>query len=93
MATVALQDVMSPEMYQGLRSSRKGALSIFRCWRCGLMNNEEAARSLIRIYNSYFGWKIEYCGYGPAHPYCIFASRLLRSAKILMGEEWVSYRV
>ncbi len=89
-----LEDVMTPEMYRNLRLSRKGALSIFRDWRCGLVTNQEAARSFVRMYNFYF-WKAEYCC-GTARPhctYCTFASRLLRSAEMLMGEEWISYHV
>ncbi len=87
---MSLKDVMSSELHEQLGMYRRGALSIFQGLRSGGMSNEEAATRLIRLYNSSFAWKIEYCGYGVAHPCHVFVSRLLRSAKILMGEDWVN---
>ena len=81
---------MSPELHQRLKMYRRGALGTFQGLRDGVMSNEEAAKSFINIYNTFFVWKMEQCGYGVAHPCCVFASRLLQSAKLLMGEEWVN---
>ena len=88
-----LRNVMSPELQQLLKMYRKGALSIFQGLRSGVIDNQEAAINLINIYNSFFAWRIEECGYGSAHPCHTFASRLLQSAKLLMGEEWVDYHL
>ena len=82
-------DVMSPEFQQRLKMFRRGALSILQGLRDGVIDNEEAARSLIGIYDGFVVWEIEPCGYGIAHPWHSFASRILRAAKLLMGEEWV----
>ena len=86
-----IRDVMTPELHEHLKMHRRGALSTFQGLRDGVMDNQEAAKSLLDIYDSFFVWKIVSCGYGVAHPYYIFASRLLRSAKLLMGEEWVNH--
>ncbi len=85
-----LKDVMSSELQQSLKMYRKHALSIFRGLRSGVIDDREAAGSFMHIYD-FFEWKIEQCGYGVAHPCHIFASRLLRATKMLMGEEWVEY--
>ena len=84
-----LKDVMSSELQQSLKMYREHALSIFRGLRSGVIDDQEAARSFMHIYESFFEWKIEQCGYGAAHPCHIFASRLLRATKMLMGEKWV----
>ena len=84
------RDVLSSDLRQYLNMYKRGALSVLRGLRSGVINNKEAALSLINIYNS-VEWKIEQYDYGAAHPYCIFTSRVLRSAKLLMGEEWVDY--
>ena len=91
------KDVMSPMLQRQLRTRRNHVLSVFSSLRSGMMNEKEAARDFeeakdfIDIYSSFFGWQIEKYGFGTEHPYSIFASYLLRSAKILMGEDWVEY--
>ena len=82
------RDVMSPDVRRFLTVHRKGALSVLRGRRYRAVDNEETALRLVDIY-IILEWKIELCDYGAAHPYCIFASRVLRSARLLMGEEWV----
>ena len=80
-----LRDVMSPELQKYLKMYRKGALSALRGLRHGVVSNQKAAEILMDIFNT-IEWKIDSCGYGVAHPCYIFASRILRSAKLLMGK-------
>ncbi len=53
-----LKDVMSPDVQKQLKMYRKGVLSILKGLRSGVMDNQEAALSLIRIHDA-FAWKIE----------------------------------
>ncbi len=91
--SVDLKDVMSPELLEHLRTYRRYALTTLRGLRRGGIDKQEAAMRLVRVYNLYFAWEIEDCRYGVAHPCYVFASRLLRAAKILMGEKWVNYHL
>lgn len=90
---VNLKDIMSSELREYLKKYRRYVLTVFQGLRSGVISREEAAMSLIGVYSCYFEWKIEWCGYGIAHPCYVFASRILLSAKILMGEDWVNYHL
>ncbi len=89
--------VMSPKLRKYLKGKRKLALGEFQLLRHGFKDKLETAETLMYIYESIgFGepldsvWQeIKKSGYGDEHPCCVFGSRLLLSAIILMGEHWI----
>ena len=83
-----LKDVMSPDVREELGVQRRHALSLIRSVRAG-SDVEKVAKTLADIYEHHVLWHVRRCGYGVAHPYCVFGSRLRKTVTILMGKEWV----
>ena len=83
-----LKNVMTPEFHEKLRLHRNHARSTLRSLKDGVITPERAAMVLAGIYESMFDRPLDRCGYGVDHPYSVFAARLHRVGKILMGERW-----
>ncbi len=86
------RDEMSIELLIELRASRKYALRVLRYMHIGGMSKKRAAEMLMSIYVSFFSWRAVEHEYDTAHPCFVFASRILRCARILTNDEWVACR-
>ena len=85
-----LKNVMTPEFHEKLRLHRNHAVNTLRSLRRGAISTERAAIVLAGIHESMFDRPLDRCGYGVDHPYSVFAARLHRVGKILMGERWAN---
>ena len=83
-----LKNVMTPEFHRKLRIHRVYTIDTLRDLKRGEISAERAAISLAGIFESMFDRPLDRCGYGVDHPYSVFAARLHRVGKILMGERW-----
>ena len=87
------RDVMSPELQIELRACRRKTLLILRSLRRGSITKDSAAKTLMSMYVLVFSWRMVECEFDTLHPFRILASRILRCARILKGDEWVVYRM
>ena len=85
-----LKNVMTPEFRKRLRLHRAHARSTLRGLKDGVISSERAAMILAGIHESLFDVPLDLYGYGVDHPYTVFAARLHRAGKILMGERWAN---
>ena len=81
-----LKNVMTPEFRERLRLHRNHAKSTLRGLKEGAISSERAAMILAGIHDSFFDVPLDHYGYGVDDPYTVFAARLHRAGKILMGE-------
>ena len=87
------RDVMSPKLQEELGSCRRYALIVLRHLHAGGLSKDRAAELLMSIYVSFFSWRVVEHEYDTAHPCYVFASRILRCARILKGDKWVASRM
>ncbi len=85
-----LKNVMTPEFHEKLRLHRNHARSTLGSLKDGVISAERAAMVIAGIPESLFSVPLDRCGYGVDHPYTVFAARLHRVGKILMGERWAN---